>query len=265
MELNNKIRTNQRCLYEVVFHPPPSLPPSCLPSSFLPLVLSKHADQVRCGISKSKNPLNINMACVCFFFLIFLLSFDSFLFCLETYWEACIARQSCDELLIGDSFIEAPCCTRTWHFLTLNLQRTDTNALMSFKLVYKLERVGGPRAVKNTTSRYWQTWPESIYECGEESVSVCMTVFGFAWGNVHQTLKNVWRTQPFLSRHREREQTVPRMPGENTVQIVWGQREQIREKAVCSSGLQGNSSPGSQVRELKEKQTWGTNLLSFVQ
>lgn len=146
-KLNNKMRTNQRCLYKVVFHSPPSL--SSLPSSFLPLVLSKHADQVRCGISKSKNPLNINTACVCFFFLIFLLSFDSFLFCLETYWDACIAKQSCDELLIDDSFIKAPCCTRTWHFLTLNLQRTDTNALMSFKLVYKLGRVGGPLALKN--------------------------------------------------------------------------------------------------------------------
>lgn len=63
MELNNKMRTNQRCLYEVVFHSPSSL--SSLPSSFLPLVLSKHADQVRCGISKSKNPLNINTVCVC--------------------------------------------------------------------------------------------------------------------------------------------------------------------------------------------------------
>lgn len=139
------------------------------------------------------------------FFLIFLLSFDSFLFCLETYWDACIAKQSCDELLIDDSFIKAPCCTRTWHFLTLNLQRTDTNALMSFKLVYKLGRVGGPLALKNTTSRFWQTWPESIYECRGESASVCMTVFGFAWGNIHQTLKNVWRTQPFsFSTQRKR-------------------------------------------------------------
>lgn len=59
-----------------------------------------------------------------------------------------MAKQSCDELLIDDSFIKALCCTRTWHFLTLNLQRTDTNALMSFKLVYKLGRVCGPLALK---------------------------------------------------------------------------------------------------------------------
>lgn len=36
----------------------------------------------------------------------------------------------------------------------------------------------------------------------------------------------------FLLTRRER-QTVPRTPGENTVQIMWGRGEQIREKAVC--------------------------------
>lgn len=54
-------------------------------------------------------------------------------------------------------------------------------------------------------------------------------------GNLHQTLKNAWRTQGFffLSLDTERRQTVPRTPGENTVQIMWGRGEQIREKAVC--------------------------------
>lgn len=59
-----------------------------------------------------------------------------------------MAKQSCDELLIDDSFIKAPCYTRTWHFSTLNLQRTDTNALMSSKLVYKLGRAGRPFTLK---------------------------------------------------------------------------------------------------------------------
>lgn len=46
---------------------------------------------------------------------------------------------------------------------------------------------------------------------------------------------------------------VPTTPGENAVQIMRGRGGQIREKAVCGSGLQGNSSADSQVRELKEK------------
>lgn len=147
---------------------------------------------------------------MCFFFLIFLLSFDSFLFCLETYWDACIAKQSSDELLIDDSFIKAPCCTRTWHFLTLSLQRTDTNACMLFKLVYKLGRVGGPLALKKKA----QTWRPGTDRPGlkastsaEERVRLCVydCVFGFAWGNIHQILKNVWRTQPFsFSTQRKR-------------------------------------------------------------
>ena len=81
------------------------------------------------------------------------------------------------------------------------------------------------------------------------SVCVFLCVFRTAWGHVLQTLKNVWRTQPcfFLDRAKG-EQTVPGTPGENTVQIVWGRRELRSErKAVCSSGLQGNSSPESQV------------------
>lgn len=131
------------------------------------------------------------------FFLIFLLSFDSFLFCLETYWDACIAKQSCDELLIHDRFIKAPCCTRTWHFLTLNLQRTDTNALVSSKVVYKLGWVSGPFALK-----IWHPGTDrtalKASRSAEEKVCLCvwLCVFGFAWGNIHQTLKNVWRTQP---------------------------------------------------------------------
>lgn len=188
---------------------------------------------------------------LCFFFTNSLLTFDSFLFCSEAYWDGCIAKQSCDELLIDDSFIKAPCCTRTWHFLTLNLQRTDTNAFMSFKLVYKLGRVCGPRFKK--------TWRPGTDRLGlkastdaEEKVRLCAWLC--VWENLHQTLKNVWRTQPFsFLTQRKREQTVLRMPGENTVQIMWGWREQIREKAVCSSSLRGKSSTDSQVRELKEK------------
>lgn len=63
------MRTNQRCLYKVVLYSPPAPPPSLtgLSNSFLPLVPSKHADQVRCGISKSKKPLNINTVCMCAF------------------------------------------------------------------------------------------------------------------------------------------------------------------------------------------------------
>lgn len=143
------------------------------------------------------------------FSLIFLLSSDSFLFCLETYWDACIAKQGCDELLIHDSFIRAPCCTRTWHFLTLNLQRTDTNALMSSKVVYKLGRVSGPFALErgkkcpgtDRTALKASTGAEEK-ECDD---CVCVCVLGFAWGNIHQTLKNVWRTQPFsFSTQRKR-------------------------------------------------------------
>lgn len=104
------------------------------------------------------------------------------------------------------------CYTRTWHFSTLNLQRTDTNVLMSSKLVYKLGRVGGPFALKkktknNLTSRYTdRTAPKAPMNV-QENVCLCewLYVFGFAWGNIHQTLKNVWRTQPFsFSTQRKR-------------------------------------------------------------
>lgn len=164
-----------------------------------------------------------------------------------------MAKQSCDELLIDDWFIKALCCTRTWHFSTLNLQRTDTNAFMSSKLVYKLKWGGGCFCFEEKLmSRYWQSCPERADVCMKRKWAL-LCMFGFAWGNIPETLKNVWRTQPLYISNTEKEQTVPRMPGENTVQIVWGRREQIREKAVCSSGLQGNSSLESQVRELKEK------------
>lgn len=57
------------------------------------------------------------------------------------------------------------------------------------------------------------------------------------------------------------------MPGENTVQITWGWREQIRGKAVFAARAYKANSPLAAPRwmHLKEKQTWGTNLLSFVQ
>lgn len=92
-----------------------------------------------------------------------------------------------------------PCCTRTWHFLPLSLQRTDTNALMLFKLVYKLGQVCGPLGLM---SRYWQTWPESINECRGESASVCTPA---CLRELTPDLKNVWRTQPFsFSTQRKR-------------------------------------------------------------
>lgn len=195
--------------------------------------------------------------CVCVSFLSFLLSFYSLLICLETYWDGCIAKQSCDELLIDDSFIRAPCYTRSWHFSALNLQRPDTNALMSSKRVYKLGQVGRPFPLKTTTTtKTWRPGTDrmalKVPTSAEEKVCLCvwLYVFGFAYTRLWKMYEE---HSLFLSEHREREQTVPRMPGENTVQIVWGRREQIREKAVCSSGLQGNSSPDSQVRELKEK------------
>lgn len=201
---------------KLCFSPPPCMAPQ---SSFL---WSCQNMLTKCVVAfpKAKKPLNINTVCVykreekerkCFFFLIFLLSFDSFLFCLETYWDACMAEKSCDELLIVDSFIKAPRRTRTWHFLTLNLQRTDTNALMLFKLVYKLRRVGGTSCFKKgrkkkpdvqvLTDLAWKHQQAHSRKC----VCVDDCVFGFAWGNVHQTLKNVWRTQPFsFSTQRKR-------------------------------------------------------------
>lgn len=142
--------------------------------------------------------------CVCVSFLSFLLSFYSLLICLETYWDGCIAKQSCDELLIGDSFIRAPCYTRSWHFSALNLQRPDTNALMLSKRVYKLGQVGRLFPLKTTTTtKTWRPGTDrmalKVSTSAEEKVCLCvwLYVFGFAWGNIHQTLKNVWRTQPF--------------------------------------------------------------------
>lgn len=107
--------------------------------------MSKHADQVSCGIFQQQEAIKYKhgvceflfsrlSASICFFFLL-----DS-----ETYWDACIAKQIRAELFIDDSLIKAPCRTRTWRFLTVDLQRTDTNALMSSKLVYKLGQVCGP-------------------------------------------------------------------------------------------------------------------------
>lgn len=50
---------------------------------------------------------------------------------------------------------------------------------------------------KNLTSRYWQNFLASTWAEQKVCLSVWLCVFGFAWGNTHQTLKNVWRTQPF--------------------------------------------------------------------
>lgn len=130
-----------RVVFLLFFFPFPNLQPR-----FLPPVPSEHADQVRCGISKRK-PLNINAVCtrVPFFFplsaLIRFLSVLLGILARRPYTRA----KSCDELLIDDSFIKTRRVVHVlWHFLTLDLQRTDTNAPVSFKLVYKLGRVCGP-------------------------------------------------------------------------------------------------------------------------
>lgn len=129
--------------------------------------------------------------------MIFLPSFDSFLFCLESYRDSRIGGQWCDELLIVDCFIKAPCRARTWHFLPLNLQRTDTNALMSFKRVYKLGRVCGPPALKKEKPDV-QVLTDAAWKHAE-GLHLCVCA------NLHQTLKNVWRTQPFSLLDTEKE------------------------------------------------------------
>lgn len=105
--------------------------------------------------------------------MIFLPPFDSFLFCLESYGDSRIAGQWRDELLIARCFIKAPCCARTWHFLPLNLQRTDTNALMSFKRVYKLGRVCGPPALKKGKPDV-QVLTDAAWKRAEGSAPVCL-------------------------------------------------------------------------------------------
>lgn len=124
--------------------------------------------------------------CVCMcvsFFLIFPLSFDSFLVCFESYWDAWKATQSWDKLLIVDSFIKAPRCPHTWHFLTLNSHGTDTNALVSSKHVNKLGRVGGPLALKKEQASV-QVLTELAWKHQQVHRRKCVCVFGFAWGNI---------------------------------------------------------------------------------
>lgn len=100
------------------------------------------------------------------------------------------------------------------------------------------------------------SWRPGTDRCGLKALrnaeeKVCVTV---CLRELTPDFKKCMKNTGFFFLHTEKkEQTVPRMPGENTVQIMGGRREQIREKAVCSSGLQGNSSTDSQVRELKEK------------
>lgn len=219
--------------------------------SFLHLVpvLLKHADQVHCDISKSKKAIKYKHDACFTPPQSFLLSFDCTFFSFGTYWDACMAKQSCDELLIDDRFINALCCTHTWHFSTLHLRRTDINAFMTFKVVYKLRRGGGPFCFEERWCPGTDSYPENTNmkrKWARLCVWVCMREHT---PDFKKCMKN---TASFFL-NTEKEQTVPRMPGENTVQIVWGRREQIREKAVCSSGLQGNSSTDSQVRQLKEK------------
>lgn len=97
-----------------------------------------------------------------------------------------MAEQSCDELLIDDSFIKAPCCTHTWHFLTLNLQRTDTNALMfqtclQIGASWQSSRLKKKKKKENLTSRYWQTWPESIDGRKRQKVRLCVCIRPCVW------------------------------------------------------------------------------------
>lgn len=108
-----------------------------------------------------------------------------------------------------DSFIKVFCCSRTWHFLTLNLPRSDTNVFMSFKLVYKSGRVR-PLALKpNVQVLTWLAW-------------------------THRWVLNSWwrmcRVLKMYEEHCLSFLTVTTTPRENTVQIVWSWRSGSERK-----------------------------------
>lgn len=153
-----------------------------------------------------------------------------------------MARRSCDELLIADSFIKAPCHTLLgvsfihffFFFKPAEFYREPTTARSRrSNLFYKLGQVcGRQRKKKENLDVQVLAHLAPEHKQTEGWKCVCDCVF---CGNLHLTLKNAWRTQGFffLSLDTERRQTVPRTPGENTVQIMRGRGEQIREKAVC--------------------------------
>lgn len=149
---------------------------------------------------------------MCFFSTIFFLTFIRFFsVLLQILLRRLYTQASCDELLIDDSFIKALCCTRTWHFLPQNSQRTDSNAFMSFKLVYKLGQVCGPRALKKKYPVV-QVLTDVAWKHREMQRKKC--VWLCVWENLHQTLKNVWRTQAFsFSTQKKKSKRFPECQG----------------------------------------------------
>lgn len=135
--------------------------------------------------------------------------------------------KSCDELLIDDSFIKTRRVVHVlWHFLTLDLQRTDTNAPLSFKLVYKLVRVCGPlrkgvgegewEKKKALTSRYTdrlglKAWTDAREEKVRLRVWLCV------WGNFTPDFKKCMKNtrlffSPFFAPWLDTEKESKRFP-----------------------------------------------------
>jgi len=76
---------------------------------------------------------------------------------------------------------------------------------MSSRRVNKLGRVGGPRALDTSWGPGTDRTGLKASRLQRRKVRLCVWLCVFAWGNVHQTFKNVWRTQPFsFSTQRKR-------------------------------------------------------------
>lgn len=103
---------------------------------------------------------------------------------------------------------------------------------------------------KELRSRY-RTGPESINGCRGESVSVCVWVcMRERTPDFKICMKNT--TSFFLNTEKE-SKWLPERQGRKRSSNSARAKGADQREAVCRSGLQGSSSPDSQVRELKEK------------
>lgn len=256
------MRTNRGCF--------PALRPFQSPILLLPFLWfpSRRADQVHCGISKSRKPLNINMACwsFCFHLILFGLA------------------KSCGETPVRPGKV----AMNYWSLTASSKRRAvHFSVFLSIIIIFlnllnftesRQWRVGVVQTCFTNWDKYVDVREKKPWRPGANTLSpraqtnggvkVCVCVRLQISRELTPDFKKCMKnTGLFLSfsRHREKANGSQNARGEHSSNNARARGADQRESCLRFSGLQGNSSADSQVRELKENETWGTNLLSFVQ